>query len=91
MSRADPLNLNSQNDIPFILKTRRIEYTLEYFRQIARKRYSNRFGEEYVSVKDRADEQFIGELRFTTNRMFSVSTLIGANIASYVMLWYILF
>ena len=34
-----------------------------------------------MSVKDRADEQFIGELRFTTNRMFSVSTLIGANIA----------
>jgi len=70
----------------FMLKTRRIEYTLEFFRNV----------EKSKTRQDVADMQFINEMRFQMTRLVGVSYLIGINsaFASYLfafhrLKWYV--
>ena len=55
----------------FILKTRRIEYVMEFFRgQI-----------EPKSIREMADGNFVDELRFQTARIVGISYICGLNAA----------
>lgn len=52
-----------------MLKTRRIEYTLEFFRNAKKPK----------TVKDLADINFMDDLRYQVTRLVGVSTIIGLN------------
>ena len=52
-----------------MLKTRRIEYTLEYFKNMERPK----------TMKERSDIVFMNEMRFQMTRLLSVSKLMGMN------------
>lgn len=55
----------------FILKTRRVEYVMEYFRgQI-----------EPKSIRELADGNFVDEMRFQMTRIISISYICGVNAA----------
>ena len=57
----------------FILKTRRVEYVMEYFRgQI-----------EPKSIRELADGNFVDELRFQMTRIISISYICGLNAAMF--------
>ena len=69
-----------KEDVTFMLKTKRLEYTFEFFRGklAAQLRDPSR-----LSIKERADQNYISELRFLTTRMVSLSYLVGLNIAAF--------
>ena len=54
-----------------MLKTRRIEYTFEYFRG----------REQPKTIRDIADHAFVNEMRFQNTRFIWVSNILGANCA----------
>lgn len=79
LSSVDKLGIAARDKTNFVLKSRRIDYTFEFFRQTARNRDEN--PDEFQTVKDQADESFIWTLKFNTLRLISVSTLLGFNVA----------
>ena len=77
---------SNEEDVPFMLKSKRLEYIFEFFRsQLEQPTYDIRL----MSLKERADLNFVNDLRFQMARMFSNSMLIGANVCafSYFLLW----
>ena len=52
-----------------MLKTRRVEYTLEYFKNTDKPK----------TLKERADIVFMNEMRFQMTRLMSISKLVGMN------------
>jgi hypothetical protein len=69
-----------------MLKTRRIEYTLAYFRNQGQPK----------TIKDYADITFVDEMRYQATRLVGISYILGLNaaLASYCLVfsrlrWYV--
>ena len=63
-----------EEDTSFMLKTKRLEYTFEFFRS---QLFMQLDDTSKMTLKDRADQNFVSELRFLTTRMIAASYLIG--------------
>ena len=63
-----------------MLKTKRLEYTFEFFRSQLQLQLHD---PSKMTLKDRADQNFVSELRFLTTRMVSISYLVGLNCAAF--------
>ena len=74
-----------KNGPSFMLKTRRIEYTMQYYRNLLEQNDAQR---KPLTTKEVADVNFVDELRFQMTRLMGVSYLIGVNTA---LLSFILF
>lgn len=61
-----------------MLKTKRLEYTFEFYRSQLQVMLAN---PGKSTLKDRADQNFVSELRFLTTRMIATSYLIGFQTA----------
>lgn len=66
-------------EVPFMLKSKRIEYTLEYFTNLLGKQLKSNMP---TSLKDEADQNFANEIRFLSVRMLMISNLVGLNVSS---------
>ena len=63
-----------------MLKTRRIEYTFEHFRNLFFLQSQN---DEQMSLKEIADQNFVSEIRFVTGHMMQMTYLVGLNAAAF--------
>ena len=63
-----------------MLKTKRLEYTFEFFRS---QLFMQLDDTSKMTLKDRADQNFVSELRFLTTRMIAASYLIGVQCAAF--------
>ena len=62
-----------------MLKSKRIEYTFEYFRSLLPSQLEH---PERLTLKEKADQNFINDLRFLSTRMISISYIVGLNCAA---------
>lgn len=79
LRRGDAFNQLAQDKTSFALKTRRVEYTFEYFRSLLE--VQEQRGAK-LSVKEIADQNFVNEMRFVTAHMLGITYLVGLNAAA---------
>ena len=66
------------SEMPFILKSKRIEYVFEKVRRLTE---STNFNDpSALSLADRADIELVNDVRFYTAKYMTMSTLLGVNI-----------
>ena len=63
-----------------MLKSMRLEYIFEFFGQQLSYQLAN---PHRISIKEKADQNFVNELRFHMTRMFAISQLVGINAAAF--------
>ena len=76
----DDSNPLVKNPVSLQLMTKRLEYTFEYFRGLLRLQLME---PERLTLKEKADQNFVSELRFLTTRMVGISYLLGFNCAAF--------
>ncbi|CDW77492.1 UNKNOWN [Stylonychia lemnae] len=72
-ARINPFNELYKDQPSFILKTRRIQYTFERYRQLQEQ-------EAPVTIKDMADRQLVNEIRFWATKYITMAWIGGLNI-----------
>ena len=80
LRRGDAFNRLAQDKTSFMLKTRRVEYTFEYFRSLLEAQQQRGVK---LSVKEIADQDFVNEMRYVMAHMLGVTYLVGLNAAAF--------
>lgn len=66
------------SEMPFILKSKRIEYVFEKIRRLNDS--NNMQDPTALNIADRADMELVNDVRFYTAKYMTMSTLLGVNI-----------